>query len=157
MCQFIYDDGGRMQAGFKGSAGDCVVRSIAIATNKSYKKVYEEINILCKDFNVRHNGKYKDISSRTGVSKKVYHNYLLNKGFKWIPLMRIGKGCTVHLVKDELPNGVIICRLSKHLTTVINGVIHDTYNPNELKIFDFKNKKLIDRDTNRCVYGYYAK
>jgi hypothetical protein len=29
---FIANDGGRAAAGFKGQAGDCVVRSIAIAT-----------------------------------------------------------------------------------------------------------------------------
>ena len=36
------DDGGRANAGYKGIAGDCVVRSIAIAANLSYKKVYED-------------------------------------------------------------------------------------------------------------------
>ena len=30
------DDGGRSAAGFKGKAGDCVVRSIAIATGINY-------------------------------------------------------------------------------------------------------------------------
>src|SRR5262245_46562233 len=29
---FVYDDGGRAAAGFKGKAGDCVCRAIALAT-----------------------------------------------------------------------------------------------------------------------------
>ena len=33
--KFKADDGGRSEAGFKGKAGDCVVRSIAIATGKN--------------------------------------------------------------------------------------------------------------------------
>jgi hypothetical protein len=57
--------------------------------------------------------------------------------------MRIGSGCKVHLAKDELPNGRLIVRVSKHITAVINGVIHDTH--------DFS------RDGTRCVYGYFTK
>ena len=37
------DDGGRSAAGYKGQAGDCVVRSIAIVTGMSYQKVYEDL------------------------------------------------------------------------------------------------------------------
>ena len=33
---FIYNDGGRLEAGFKGKANDCVARSIAIATGVTY-------------------------------------------------------------------------------------------------------------------------
>ena len=36
------NDGGRAAAGYKGQAGDCVVRSIAIATGMNYQKVYDE-------------------------------------------------------------------------------------------------------------------
>jgi len=32
------NDGGRAAAGYKGKAGDCVVRSIAIVTNLPYQK-----------------------------------------------------------------------------------------------------------------------
>jgi hypothetical protein len=32
------NDGGRAAAGYKGKAGDCVVRSIAIVTNLPYPK-----------------------------------------------------------------------------------------------------------------------
>ena len=37
------NDGGRAAAGFKGQAGDCVVRSIAIATGSSYQKIYDDL------------------------------------------------------------------------------------------------------------------
>jgi len=36
---FIYNDGGRVAAGYKGRAGDCVVRAIAIATQRPYQEV----------------------------------------------------------------------------------------------------------------------
>ena len=37
------DDGGRAAAGFKGKAGDCVVRSIAVATGINYEEEYEDL------------------------------------------------------------------------------------------------------------------
>ena len=37
------NDGGRTAAGFKGKTGDCAVRSIAIATNLPYKKIYRDL------------------------------------------------------------------------------------------------------------------
>jgi hypothetical protein len=36
---FQLNDGGRDAAGFKGGAGDCVVRSIAIAANLPYMRL----------------------------------------------------------------------------------------------------------------------
>ena len=38
------DDGGRAKAGYKGLAGDCVCRAIAIATGTPYGDVYDAIN-----------------------------------------------------------------------------------------------------------------
>jgi hypothetical protein len=46
-----------------------------------------------------------------------------------------------HLREGELPGGRIIVRISKHVCAVIDGVIHDTHDP--------------QRDGNRCCYGYY--
>jgi len=56
--------------------------------------------------------------------------------------MGIGTGCKVHLREEELPKGKIIASVSKHLTTVIDGIIHDTHDP--------------QRNGTRCVYGYYT-
>jgi hypothetical protein len=39
--EFIFNDGGRAKAGFKGKASDCVCRSIAIATGKPYQEIYD--------------------------------------------------------------------------------------------------------------------
>ncbi len=44
---WIRDDGGRAAAGFKGATRDCVTRAIAIATERHYQQVYDELNALC--------------------------------------------------------------------------------------------------------------
>jgi hypothetical protein len=36
---FVFHDGGRAAAGFTGKTGDCITRSIAIATGKTYQEV----------------------------------------------------------------------------------------------------------------------
>jgi hypothetical protein len=62
-------------------------------------------------------------------------------GWVWTPTMQIGSGCTVHLRADELPPGRLVVSVSKHLTAVIDGVIHDTHD--------------CSRRGTRCVYGYW--
>jgi hypothetical protein len=47
--KYQYNDGGRSEAGFKGTTGDCVVRAIAIATKTDYLEVYNTVNIMGKD------------------------------------------------------------------------------------------------------------
>ena len=129
---YIYSDGGRSKY-FKGDTGDCVTRSIALAAGLDYKTVYDDLKKMM--------GKGK--SPRNGVPKKIYHKYILDLGFEWIPYMGIGTGCRVKLDRDSdsLPGGTMICRLSKHLCCVRDHVIYDTYHPG----------------SNRCVYGVYLK
>lgn len=139
--EFKYNDGGREKY-FKGKTGDCVTRAIAIATEKDYLEVYNVINELAKKERITKNKKTKS-NARTGVYKDTYKQYLESLGWKWYPCMKIGSGCTTHLCKEELPGGTIICKLSKHLVCVKDGVIHDTYD--------------CSRGEKRCVYGYFKK
>jgi hypothetical protein len=151
MENFIFNDGGRKDAGYKGQTGDCVVRAIAIVTGKTYQEVYDAINVLSeskkfghKKVKTKYGTSYKKVSaSRTGVVKKVYGEYLESLGYHWIPTMGIGTGCKIHLKGDELPKGRLIVRLSRHICAVIDGVVNDTYDGS--------------REGTRCVYGYFKK
>lgn len=140
--EFIYNDGGRANY-FKGkNVGDCVVRAICNATGKDYKEVYDAINALSK--NERTGTRKKDkSSSRDGVYKSTYKKYLESIGWKWISCMGIGTGCTTHLSSKELPNGILIVQVTKHLTCIKNGILYDTYD--------------CSREGTRCVYGYWIK
>jgi len=117
-----------------------VCRAIAIATGKSYQEVYAGL-ISLKETGFRQTSRVKSSHPRTGVNRKVYDAYLKFYGWEWIPTMFIGQGCKVHLRSDELPNGNLVVRLSKHVTAVVDGVLQDTSN--------------CSRDGTRCVYGYY--
>ena len=141
------NDGGREKAGFKGGAGDCVVRSIAIAAKLPYMQVYEDLRSANQNYAELKNDRLarrlnnKGSSPRNGNHRNVFHDYILGLGFEWVPTMRVGAGCRVHLRPSELPTGTLIVKVSKHLTAIVDGVIQDTHNPS--------------RVGSRCVYGYY--
>ena len=48
LMEYIYDDGGRSLY-FKGKTGDCVCRSIAIASGRDYKEIYDLIFSTMKE------------------------------------------------------------------------------------------------------------
>jgi hypothetical protein len=138
---FVFHDGGRAAAGYKGSTGDCVTRSIAIATGKPYQEVYDALNRFAWTERIGKR-KRKRSNSRTGVFRRTYQRYLESLGWRWISTMRIGSGCQVHLRASELPQGPLLVKVSRHLTAVIDGVIYDTHD--------------CSRAGTRCVYGYFS-
>ncbi len=165
----VFDDGGRAAAGFAGRAGDCVTRSIAIATGLPYLEVYEALSAGCREQRVTKRSRRR-ASARSGVDtrRKWFRDYMASLGFQWVPTMRIGSGCRVHLVDGELPAGRLIVALSKHYTAVIDGVIHDTHDPQRevhcitpnrgqaLRAGEWINANGVCSISRRCVYGYWV-
>lgn len=146
--EIILSDGGRSKY-FKGEkVGDCVVRAITHATGLDYKIVYDELFSLSKNWGSKATKKNLKIrekaSPRDGVNKNVIKYYIENHlGFSWVSCSGIGKGISIHLKADELPEGILILRLSKHLTCVKEGVLYDTYD--------------CSRQGTRGIYGYWIK
>lgn len=146
--KYIYDDGGREQAGRRGLAGDCVTRAVAIASGLPYSVVYAALasgnagQRITKRSSKSRAGR-RTASSGIDVRRQWFREYMHSLGFKWQPTMGIGTGCRVHLRDGELPDGRLVVAVSRHSTAVIDGVIRDTYDPS--------------RDGNRCVYGYWIK
>lgn len=142
---FVEDDGGRSKAGFKGKAGDCVVRAVAIATDQYYTEVYKAMAAINAGYRGRAAGNAKgQRSARNGVwtQSAAFKRYMAALGWQWRPTMQIGGGCRVHLRADELPPGRLIVSLSRHMAAVIDGVLHDTHDSS--------------RGGTRCVYGYWT-
>lgn len=138
--EFIYDDGGRKDAGFIGKTGDCATRAISIVTGMEYKQVYDGINQMAMFERIGKRKRSKS-NARTGVYTQTVRKYMKWLGWEWKPTMFIGSGCHVHFRKEELPMGKLVVVASKHYVSVIDGVIHDTFDPS--------------RNGTRCVYGYF--
>jgi len=167
--EFKVNDGGRSKY-FKGEGGDCVTRAIAIASGMDYKEVYD---ILAAGNKSQRKSKYDTKTKGTAtalhginVKRKWFKDQMAAWGFIWVPTMQIGQGCTTHLCKGELPVGRLVVSVSKHYTSMIDGVINDTWNPSriwtspytgqELKtnMFIHEDGKTIHEES-RCVYGYW--
>ncbi len=152
---FKVDDGGRAAAGFKGYAGDCVARSIAIVSGQPYEQVYERLANGNAEQRTSKGAKKRQRSARNGISvrRKWFRDYMTELGFSWHPTMQVGQGCKVHLVKGELPaQGRMVVALSKHYTALVNGIVRDTYDPQWQSIVHDEGKARI---VHRCVYGYW--
>jgi len=157
--KFVIDDGGRAAAGFKGSAGDCVARAIAIAAKRPYREVYDALATGRGSQRVTKRSGKKSRSARNGIatSRKWFKDYMVGLGFVWEPTMLIGQGCKVHLVEDELPPGRLVVAVSGHYTAVIDGVIHDTHDPQRHSIeTGVKDGVPYRKEYDRCVYGYWS-
>ena len=141
--RYEYSDGGRKAAGFKGDASDCGVRALAIATGISYLEARALIGAQAAHEVQAGRGRLaqRPSSANSGVWVETFHAVMAKLGWRWVPTMAIGSGCTTHLVASELPAGRLIVRLSRHYAAVVDGVVLDTYDPR--------------RNGARCVYGYW--
>ncbi len=158
--QTFHDDAGR-SAYFDGRTGDCVTRAIVLATGRDYKDVYDDLFELAREMHAASRARWakSNPTPRTGVHRQVYERYLDEVGWLWVPTMKIGTGCTVHLAPGELPPCDLIARVSKHICFVeydadwIPGASAlGTDADHRWKIRDTGEPS---REGTRCVYGYY--
>ncbi len=127
--KFVFNDGGRASTGRKGTAGDCAVRSMAIALNLSYDDCYKEIATANKNFGFAK-------SARNGVMKNVFDHVLKQHGWIWHPAPKfVGRKARCSDI-----SGTVIARQAGHYVAVIDGVPQD--------IFD---------SSDKMVYGYWVK
>ncbi len=131
--KFIKNDGGRSKAfpQAKKRIGDCVIRSIAIATKKDYKVVWNDLFSLSKE-----NGHFPndDENCIAYIEKLGYQRIKFGK-----KLVRIN---SKHIPKDA----TIICHVRRHWVTMVNGDIHDTWDSRKNSIGDYSR-----------VFSYYIK
>lgn len=117
--EFIWNDGGRAACGYVGLAGDCVTRAIAIATGANYRDVYAALGDVALS------------SPRNGLAVDVSDHYLEQRGWQ----RTCGAGQLLN--EQALPAGIVIVHVARegeqrgHLCTVVDHVIHDTWNASE--------------------------
>ena len=121
--RYIKDNGGRekyFQVKFKKDlTSDCVIRAIAIATGNDYKEVMTELFKIGLEIGQMPN------------NKKCYEIYLNKLGWeKHKPIRKVnGKKYKVKNMPIDHTN--MIVHTSKHLTTIIQGNLHDTWDCRE--------------------------
>lgn len=97
-------------------AGDCVVRAIAIATQQSWGRVYED---LC-----RQGRRECDMPS----SNSVWASYLNEKGFEPFLMPNSCPNCiTVRAFASRMPEGTYIIGTGNHSVCIIDGDWYDSW------------------------------
>lgn len=160
--KYEYDDGGRKDAGWKGTGGDCVVRAVAIATGRPYQEVYDR----CADGN--HSGKKgqpflngKHYRNRTrgkrtalhGIctEEKWFQDYMKELGFEYV----VAPYGQAHVRSDSLPQqGSLILSLKRHYAAYVDGVLRDTWDCSTIARRGSKHRK---DGITRCVWGYWQR
>jgi len=124
-------DGGRKEAGFLGSTGDCAARALAIAHDMPYVDAYK----LCAQANKDAGGSK---SVRGGIMKNIYHKVLKELGYEWHPAPKYdGRKARP---RDFKRDGIIIARQARHFVAVVDGICFDTFD-----------------SSDKMVYGYWKK
>lgn len=93
---------------------DCTVRTLSLLTNRSWNEVYDELSDLASD-----NGLMFD--------SVIFVEDYLDK--------RYPREChyskTIGEFAKEFPYGKYAVTTNGHITAIIDGVIHDTFNPSK--------------------------
>lgn len=98
---------------------DCVKRAITIATGLSYNEVQRQLNATKRELGL-------DVYN----NPKVWEQYLLRNGFERInfPATKGVKRVTpLTLAINSNKNDIYVCRCAKHLVTVTDNQIFDTW------------------------------
>tara|TARA_B100001013_G_scaffold332200_1_gene248279 strand:- start:511 stop:897 length:387 start_codon:yes stop_codon:yes gene_type:complete len=111
---YKYHDGGRAKDyGKVPKIGDCVIRSIAIATGQGYMVTLIELCELAVDIGGVPNDKW------------VYEKYLASKGFIKSKPPRTMAGRKIR-IKDWFFEGACVMLTTGHLTAIIDNCVYDT-------------------------------
>ena len=140
---YEYHDGGRRNAGYKGSAGDCVVRAISIITGTPYKTVYTDMAAAMKANGYRNSGDANTVDrgiKRTRGMKKVRDVQNSVKVQYGLERVKIPKGPRPTYAEAYDRYGNCIVGTVKHVSAIVDGVLLDT--------FDSRTYRMKDADGN---------
>ena len=114
----------------KDEYGDCVIRAITKATNKSWLEVFDDMIPVSREMQVPFN------------CKPCYSKYLENLGFKYFGISN-AKGTkrpTVENFAKEHKDGTYILRVANHIVTCSNGKYFDTWDCGRKSLYGYWQK-----------------
>ena len=122
MADWIESDGGRMDAGYTGRAGDCVTRACAIALSLPYQEVWEYF---------KNDSEEENWTPDNGVQSESSSKFLRDRGWQSRPFSG-----TVREVAKTIRDGIVDCHLmgDGHFVAVRNSKYIDDWNCGELKV-----------------------
>lgn len=155
----VPDDGGRADAGYTGSAGDCVTRAIAIAEDRDYDEVRADLMEATKTWRAKSRSRAakrsKSNSVRNGTRATVYRPYLESRGWTRTPLMKFGSPERKHMLPDDVPSGRVIVEMPRHVAAIIDHKLHDTHDCRKTNVW--VNGSPTEAKKPRMITGVWTK
>ena len=114
----------------KDKYGDCVIRALTKALDKTWLEVFEELVPIAKQLQCMPN------------TPICYKTLLMNKGFEYVGISN-KKGTTRPTVESftkEHKEGTYILRVANHIVASVDGMYYDTWDSG-----------------NKSLYGYWIK
>ena len=100
--------------------GDCVIRSISIATDQSWRRTYRDLCLL------------GEIHGDLPNSNMIWGMYLRERGAKQFLLPETCPECiTVRAFCERYPDGVYVLGTGDHCVACIDGDYYDSYDSGE--------------------------
>ena len=139
MIGYVYNDGGRRAAGFKGNTGDCVPRAIAIVTGQPYIDVYKTMAAEMKANGYAASGNaYATTKPKAGKRKRgqlkakdVQHKVKAMFGLTRVKLPK-GPRPTYSQAFDTY--GPCLVGTTHHVAAVVDGALHDLFDGRTYKM-----------------------
>ena len=148
MIGYVYSDGGRDEAGYKGSARDCVARALSILLTRgnpsadSYKRAYEAL----AQANVRIGN---NRSARNGIARFLLPDVFRSFG---IVTVKIPRGTRPTYTEAYERYGDCLVSTTKHVCTIIDGQLMDTFDGRTYEWDDGYEKTIKERKAMKVWY-----
>ena len=113
---FCFTSAGREIHFTKLFTGDCVTRAISVATGEMYWKIWQDLTFEKSKIG-KHNADH-------AVPVIISNNYLTEKGWT---VHTPNKNEPIYFTTAAFPSGIVIIEIKKHMTTMIDGVLYDTF------------------------------
>ena len=112
----------------KNRIGDCVIRALTKALNKSWHEVYVDLCILGY------------VLCDWGSSNSVWNSYLISQGFTRDIVSADCPDCyTIEDFCMEHPQGTYVIGTGSHAVAVVDGILFDSWNSlGEIAIYFYK-------------------
>ena len=121
---YLFNDGGRVAAGFPAEGGDCVARAVAVASGRAYREVHKALSDTVANKGDADKGVPTSDDWQRWMAENGFSECGVYEGFSYVGFSyddpRFQKGRYVLVAQLNLGGQV-----TGHAVAMVDGVVHD--------------------------------